>query len=1146
MNEASIYLIEKAESKYKELDPDGYEKLISKRDFDNRYFTLTVSKKNKDGQEIETAVYTKGWSVRKLGAQQARFNDFIWSKLNHEQQVNQKNMVNDTEKGIIKGKQLEALNLKYRGKVEVKQHYLTDKLITIEETTEKQAHYDKLIKALPILKENHIEIPREAPTIRPIEEGVAHLNYFIPVPRKKTYYHGLIDENIVNIPESVYDETTLKIEIIKGVEKFFRENPNLSPRLWVLKLTYIDKGKEINFDITPLELKDNFIETIRNTPIFNSFLQQVASRNYDTDDIEERGRLVMDHFIIQTLKASITGGHFKKGESWFLERTTKVNKSHHDYQHNFSYGTVKDYPSKENGCFPKILHTVISSSSKVSCAKEGKRILNYQSMWRNYDKVFNMTTFKTAMSFENVVQMSNYHNYFLVIHNEFGEIIYNQNHIAKNGINSLHIIYYDNHYFHLLNYVKPCVNFNEESKLDGREKPLFKIFCTYDLETIPIQEVCTPYLCQYEGEEIDIKNVEMIKQYEEPSLNIFKGMFNHLINNCLDRGENNIEITLNAYNGAKFDHHMLLKFLILSGYKSTSLSGNSAVLNSGSFRYFHKDYTACIKLWDICQFLNMSLKMAIKKFDVPIGDYKDEANHDEIAKAFHTIGLDNYFKEHPIDNYASMDVIATKLITNKIITEFRNNIKPWLDEFPKSEGKWDPRNYATLASMVWSIYTTITNKKYYQSVDWRTAGKYDNGVFKVGQEKGQNYIRSTMVAGRVEGVKGEHVEIRGEKMLMLDVVSLYPSVMIDTVGDARSAEYPCGDASFTFDCKEAKQYFNDNKLIGMYYVRYNQYKIFKKYGSNVLPLRSDDAPLNWGYHGTVQGLLTSVDIKQLLLYGGDVEFIQNGEMPCGIMWEKTTKTFETYINYFYEKKAEQDRWKDKDPRYNNALREIYKFLINALSGKPAQRIYKAASRFYDRNSSEFTDLVKDGLDNKYCKLQGIIAGGMDWVIVKQETDRFKSYPIQLSCFIYSYARKKMYDNIYSKTNEFGGSIYGDTDSCVVNQALYDDLISKGLVGDGLGQFKKEWDVHRIYVIQPKLYMIFGINEFGKLSEKYRSKGVQARDKWQYSDGEYYSINEDMFKYLLELRKNNEKLPVKTMAIKRINNVVYKHDFIKYI
>lgn len=1173
----SEVIIDKAEKDFKEKKRKDYNKIIRRPDFDRNYFSLTLDNE---------PVYTQDYTVKKLGRQNVRFTEFIWeNKYTEQQRKNQLNLVKDTDKGRITGERLKALNIEYKGKRPVKQEYLTDNSIRIDDPFETQAKIGIVQKAVDILNDKGIEIP-----VEPVEfeQDIANKKYYIPIDKepydRKSYFYGIAEIIKVHIPDREFNEIDFKIEIIKAVNKFMEDNEYDDRTLWSIILLYNEKGKEGQFPLIPLKSKQDFLSSIKDVNILPDLKSQIQQRGSDCD-CTTNDTLIIDSFIIQILKTSRTGGCHKSA-SWIIERTSKIHKGHDNGQQQVSFGTLIDYYSKDNGCFPKILHTVYKKDVGI---KE-----NYKSFWLKYlkndeelvfynankliknnsiksidatdrlgkvnglyiikqEELKGSKLFEEMMDFEQVTMMANFYKYYLIIHDENGDIIYDRNgyegggsnpgilkKLIQNSVNTLRIVYYNNHYFHLINYVKPVIKYNEPVEKYNHEQAPFKCLVNYDLETISIEKVCTPYMCQFECEKLGFDDVVIIKRFENPSLNTFDEMLTMLINKCLINGKKNIELTFNGFNGAKFDHHMLLQYLMQSGYSVVKLSGNSGVLNSGILRYYHSDYVVTIHFWDIHQFFSMSLKTLIKKFKLPIEDYKDEANHDEIENSYYTIGLTEYFKTHPIDNYGKNDVIGLKLLTEKFYNECRKNIKPWLDCFDTSKKTinselWNPYKYATISSMAWSIYTKVTPKYCYECVDWEKLTEK-----KISQEKGQEFLRNAMFGGRVEGKFGVHTSIRGERMIMLDVVSLYPFVMV-------SNPYPKGIPLLIYDEIESKKAFDNlGDKLGMFYVKYSQRKIFEKYGSIVLPLRTDDKPLDWTYQGTTQGLLTSVDIQQLLNYGGDVEFMSNGgKMICGIVWESTTETFQTYINFFFNKKAEQDSLDKNDPRKNDALREIYKTYINALSGKPGQRIFKTSSKVYDRNSDEFIKMIENGLNNNYNKVQGIIAGGKDWIVVKQEKSKFKSYPIQLINFTYSYARKYMYDNVYSLTNKFGGSICGDTDSCIISQSHYNYLIDKGLVGNNLGNFKLEWEFEKVYYLQAKAYYGVGYNVVDKKHDsKKRFKGVQMyRDTWQ-KDGcdEKYPINEEFYIYKL----NNNKVRVNTMVMKRKNNIVYKEIMVKMV
>lgn len=151
---------------------------------------------------------------------------------------------------------------------------------------------------------------------------------------------------------------------------------------------------------------------------------------------------------------------------------------------------------------------------------------------------------------------------------------------------------------------------------------------------------------------------------------------------------------------------------------------------------------------------------------------------------------------------------------------------------------------------------------------------------------------------------------------MVDVVSLYPSVMMDP-----NSKFPIGDCRFVF--KQNLENF------GFYQIECQQ----RSDKPNILPKRNYEdptQPLDWKCKTKEIFFCTTVDIEVLRKAGNYVKVISGYEFESFITGDKLFNC----LNVFKNEKIKQDCYKSIDsPKYNVAMREVCKLYLNSLSGK---------------------------------------------------------------------------------------------------------------------------------------------------------------------------------------------------------------------
>ena len=270
-------------------------------------------------------------------------------------------------------------------------------------------------------------------------------------------------------------------------------------------------------------------------------------------------------------------------------------------------------------------------------------------------------------------------------------------------------------------------------------------------------------------------------------------------------------------------------------------------------------------------------------------------------------------------------------------------------------------------------------------------------------------LQKSKIAGRVELFNG--VQKVEERLVSTDVCSLYPFVM-----SVLDCYYPTGK-----DLKLVDKYQGDD-VIGFYYCDIDQSNLKGMNLPNIYAKKTE-IENDWSYDGVLENyLISNVMIGLLKKYKCKV-VIKNGFIFPDK--KKSCDMFD-FLLHFMKAKNEQDTLKsNKDEKYNPALRETLKLLMNSLSGKVIEGLHTEKTQ--DINSVAEYEKIKD----KSQSINFINAIGNKLFItyeVDAETLCKKSQrPIYLGVLIYDYAKRYMFENSYSKVglNEL---LYTDTDA----------------------------------------------------------------------------------------------------------------------
>jgi len=274
-------------------------------------------------------------------------------------------------------------------------------------------------------------------------------------------------------------------------------------------------------------------------------------------------------------------------------------------------------------------------------------------------------------------------------------------------------------------------------------------------------------------------------------------------------------------------------------------------------------------------------------------------------------------------------------------------------------------------------------------------------------------LQKSKIAGRVELFNG--VQKVQERLVSTDVCSLYPFVM-----SVLNCYYPTGK-----ELKLVDKYQGDD-VIGFYYCDIDQRNLKGMNLPNIYAKKTE-IENDWGYDGVLENYLISNVMIGLLKKFNCKVVIKNGfTFPDK---KKSCDMFDFLLD-FMKAKNEQDTLKsskvaEEKAKYNPALRETLKLLMNSLSGKVIEGLHTEKTQ--DINSVAEYEKIKD----KAQSINFINAIG-NKLFITYEVDgealcKKQQRPIYLGVLIYDYAKRYMYEHSYSKVG-LDQLLYTDTDA----------------------------------------------------------------------------------------------------------------------
>ncbi len=458
-----------------------------------------------------------------------------------------------------------------------------------------------------------------------------------------------------------------------------------------------------------------------------------------------------------------------------------------------------------------------------------------------------------------------------------------------------------------------------------------------------------------------------------------------------------------GFNNVNFDNFILLDALLRFNQHTNRVCYNvNNVFYNGS-QLLNFTINGRHTTFDIHKHLTMgSLASNCEGFKINCCT-KKSFNH-SLAQKLHEEGkLIEYINTNEeLQTYNEFDVLATAVLFYKY--------RKALTTIPsiKKYG-FNLKEHTTIGSLIYKGFTDHIGKNLKKTNDERPEGVEEVKRF-FGKLKYEQYkdLQKYKIAGRVELFNG--VKKIEERMASTDVCSLYPYVM-----SVLDCYYPCGEII------EVDDYKGDDE-IGFYYCDIDQSKLEAQ---NLPKIYAEKKPLenNWEHNVILNDyLISNVMIGLLRQYGCDV-VVKNG-----FIFTSKRKSCEMFgfLLDLMKAKNEQDHFKaTKDPRYNPALRETLKLLMNSLSGKVIEGLHTEKTSDFD-NEEQFLKIQGKAKSINFINCVGSKLFAT-YNVDEESICEAQQRPIFLGILIYDYAKRYMYQNSYSKIG-LDKLIYTDTDA----------------------------------------------------------------------------------------------------------------------
>lgn len=355
-------------------------------------------------------------------------------------------------------------------------------------------------------------------------------------------------------------------------------------------------------------------------------------------------------------------------------------------------------------------------------------------------------------------------------------------------------------------------------------------------------------------------------------------------------------------------------------------------------------------------------------------------------------------------------------------------------------------------------------------------------------------IVKSRVGGRTQLFNGIQ-KIQGP-LASIDCCSLYPYVMA-----VMPVFYPCGEI---IECCFYK--LMPANCIGWFYCDVDQSKLDVKILANKTGVEND-----WDCNYLYNVLISTPMIKYLEKKGAWVK-PHNGIYFTDKV--KSCELFKFLLDIMKLKNEEDINKKEYPEKYNPVLRELYKLILNILSGKLNQGL-----TLEDRDILTSMQFIEKALNNEIEDLNTItVISGRAHVSygVSEEEAIKKSKPIYIGALIYDYSKIHMHEHVYSRVNKLE-NIYTDTDSSKLRGDTFtkwQKYAAKKVVPHWpeVEKYDPRFKDHKLYNPKSKV--------FGSFVDEYDGSKINLSYFLQRKT--YLCLNTEIYKRQYENKYENEK------------------------
>ena len=498
--------------------------------------------------------------------------------------------------------------------------------------------------------------------------------------------------------------------------------------------------------------------------------------------------------------------------------------------------------------------------------------------------------------------------------------------------------------------------------------------------------------------------------------------------NYLNENHRKVIYVFIGFNNSNYDNYILYdqwSHITDEDNKITELMINKGqILN---FRLFNLDH-----VFDMRKHVVGSLKYNCKAFGLELCKKVGDFSFEEMQKKYDDGELLDFIKDNEkLAEYNKFDCLSLALIYFR----YEKSIKqiPEFNKYMEDNNK-HLTDFFTLGMLTNSVHEN-NQKKQEIIMPKFTVSKSDfikkqrkmlikgpkkcnkvviEGLFEKYNDTLQNFynlLLRSRVAGRCQLFNGTQKVVG--RIHSMDACSLYPYIccILDCM-------YPCDELSFG----NTDKFIDDDKL-RYYMVDVDQTNLTIKY----LAEKTADGN-NWIKDKLCNILISSPELKYLTKIGCAIKYLGDYYEFSGSL--KSCELFSWMLPIMGFKNNEDMLKAKNDPSYNNSMREVYKLIMNIISGKANQGL-SLTDRKVIKNELEYLELKA-----KSEKINTIMIMNDERIHVtydlKQKDNMRKCKPIFVGSLIYSYARMYMHEHVYTKVDK-EHIFYTDTDSCKMDE-----------------------------------------------------------------------------------------------------------------